>query len=83
MHEKSSKAQNAAVLFSVSGLVYTVAFFIETTAKTKGLAFGAVTMEYLGEAGAFLGLTIFFVRVRTFQSAKVFLQGTSKNRFEK
>lgn len=59
MFEKSSKAQNATVLLSVSGLVYTVAFFIETTARTKELAFGAVTMEYLGEAGAFLGATIF------------------------
>lgn len=59
MFENSSKAQNAAVLFASSGLVYTAAFFMETTAKTKELAFGAVTLEYLGEAGAFLGLTIF------------------------
>lgn len=59
MLEKSSKAQSAAVLFSVGGLVYTAAFFIETTAQTKELAFGAVTLEYLGEAGAFIGLTIF------------------------
>lgn len=60
MFEKSSRAQNAVVLFSVSGLVYTVAFFVETTAGTKELAYGAVTFEYLGETGAFLGLTIFF-----------------------
>lgn len=56
---KSSKAQNAAVLLSAFGLVYTAAFFIETTAGTKDLAYGAVTMEYLGEAGGFLGLTVF------------------------
>ena len=72
MHEKSSKAQNSAVLFSVSGLVYTVAFFIETTAKTKELAFGAVTMEYLGEAGAFLGLTIFLSEFGRFRVPKFF-----------
>lgn len=59
MLENSSKAQNAAVLFGVSGLVYTVAFYVETTAKTLELAYGAVTFEYLGEAGAFLGLTLF------------------------
>lgn len=72
MHEKSSKAQNSAVLFSVGGLVYTVAFFIETTAKTKELAFGAVTMEYLGEAGAFLGLTIFLSEFGRFRVPKFF-----------
>lgn len=72
MHEKSSKAQNSAVLFSVSGLVYTVAFFIETTAKTKELAFGAVTMEYLGEAGAFIGLTIFLSEFGRFRVPKFF-----------
>lgn len=72
MHEKSSKAQNSAVLFSIGGLVYTVAFFIETTAKTKELAFGAVTMEYLGEAGAFLGLTIFFSEFGRFRVPKFF-----------
>lgn len=59
MFEKSSKAQSASILFSVSGLVYVVAFFIETTSTTMERAYGAVTMEYLGEAGAFLGLTIF------------------------
>lgn len=57
--EKSSKAQNASIIFSISGLVYVIAFFLETTASTKELAYGAVTMEYLGEAGAFLGLTMF------------------------
>lgn len=72
MQEKSSKAQNSAVLFSVSGLVYTAAFFIETTAKTKELAFGAVTMEYLGEAGAFLGLTIFLSEFGRFSVPKLF-----------
>lgn len=70
--EKSSKAQNAAVLFSVSGLVYTVAFFIETTARTKELAFGAVTLEYLGEAGAFIGLTIFLSEFCHFRVKKLF-----------
>lgn len=72
MIEKSSKAQNAALLLSVSGLVYAVAFFIETTAKTKELAFGAVTMEYLGEAGAFIGLTIFLSEFYHFRVNKLF-----------
>ena len=61
MYEKSSKAQNAAVLFSVGALVYTFAFFVESTAFTKDLAFGAVTLEYLGEAITFLGLTVFLL----------------------
>lgn len=72
MLEKSSRAQNAAVLFSVSGLVYTVAFFIETTARTKDLAFGAVTMEYLGEAGAFLGVTLFLSEFCHFRVRRLF-----------
>ena len=72
MFEKSSKAQNAAVLFSVSGVVYIVAFFIETTAKTQDLAFGAVTMEYLGEAGAFIGYTIFLSEFCHFRTPRWF-----------
>ena len=72
MFEKSSKAQNAAVLFSVSGLVYTVAFFIETTARTQELSFGAVTLEYLGEAGAFIGLTIFLSEFCHFRVKNIF-----------
>ena len=72
MFEKSSKAQNAAVLFSVSGLVYAVAFFIETTAQTKDLAFGAVTLEYLGEAGVFLGATIFLSEFCHFRVNRLF-----------
>lgn len=72
MTEKSSRTQNAAVLFSISGLVYTVAFFIETTANTKELAFGAVTMEYLGEAGTFIGLTIFLAEFCHFRVPQLF-----------
>lgn len=72
MMVKSSKAQNAAVLLSAFGLVYTAAFFIETTAKAQDLAFGAVTMEYLGEAGGFLGLTVFLSEFCHFRVPKWF-----------
>ena len=72
MMVKSSKAQNAAVLLSAFGLVYTAAFFIETTAKTQNLAFGAVTMEYFGEAGGFLGLTVFLSEFCHFRVPKWF-----------
>lgn len=72
MLEKSSKAQNAAVLLGVSGLVYVVAFFIETTAASQALAYGAVTMEYLGEAGGFLGATIFLSEFCHFRVPKFF-----------
>lgn len=72
MMVKSSKAQNAAVLLSAFGLVYTAAFFIETTSKTQDLAFGAVTMEYLGEAGGFLGLTVFLSEFCHFRVPKWF-----------
>lgn len=71
-HQKSSKAQNASILFSIGGLVYVVAFFIETTASTMELAYGAVTMEYLGEAGAFLGLTLFVSEFCHFRIKKWF-----------
>ena len=60
------------MLFGICGLVYTAAFFIETTAQTKGLAYGVVTLEYLGEAGAFLGLTIFLSEFCHFRVSKVF-----------
>ena len=72
MFERSTKVQNAAVLFSVGVLVYTVAFFIETTARTKELAFGVVTLEYLGEAGAFIGLTIFLAEFCHFRVRRLF-----------
>ena len=72
MFEKSSRVQNAAVLFSAGGLVYTVAFFVETTAGTKELAYGAVTFEYLGETGAFLGLTLFFAEFCHFRVTRLF-----------
>ncbi|MGN0328609.1 MAG: TraX family protein [Lachnospira sp.] len=72
MYEKSSKVQNAAVLFGVSGLGYTVAFFVETTARTRELAYGAVIFEYLGEAGAFIGLTIFLSEFCHFRVNKLF-----------
>lgn len=72
MLEKSSKAQNAAVLLGVSGLVYVVAFFIETTAPSQALAYGIVTMEYLGEAGGFLGTTIFLSEFCHFRVPKFF-----------
>lgn len=72
MLEKSSKAQNAALLLGVSGLVYVVAFFIETTAASQALAYGIVTMEYLGEAGGFLGATIFLSEFCHFRVPKFF-----------
>ena len=72
MLEKSSKAQNAAVLLGVSGLVYVVAFFIETTAPSQALAYGIVTMEYLGEAGGFIGTTIFLSEFCHFRVPKFF-----------
>ncbi|MGN0318431.1 MAG: TraX family protein [Lachnospira sp.] len=66
MYAKSSRAQNACILFSVSGVVYLVAFYIETTATTLDVAYSAVTMEYLGETGTFIGLTIFLSRFANF-----------------
>ena len=72
MLEKSSKAQNACVLLSVGTIVYAVAFFIETTAKTLDRAYGAVTMEYLGEAAAFIGMTIFLSEFAHFYMSRLF-----------
>ena len=56
----------------MSGLVYVVAFFIETTAPSQALAYGIVTIEYLGEAGGFIGTTIFLSEFCHFRVPKFF-----------
>lgn len=69
---KSSKAQSSTILFCVCTLVYEVAFLIETTAKSLDVASTAVTFEYVGEAGAFMGLTIFLAEFCHFRVHKAF-----------